>query len=336
MLGITGSRLPRVWVVLVVLAGCGRSTGSDAANDAEVTPGGEVVNSASAIAPEWCQRLPRPAYAHLTRVAVESDWFEVYEVGDRVFAIYEPMQWQEIISYLIVGSERALLFDTGMGIAPISPVVAALTEQPVTVLNSHTHMDHVGGNAEFRSIVAIDTDYTRERSRGLSNERMRSEVEDAALCAPLPAGVTVDSYVSRPFAITEVARDGHTLDLGDRSFEILHIPGHTPDAIALFEPTSGYLWTGDSFYEGPIWLFAEETDLDGYRSAVARMASLAPQLTRVFPAHNTPVADPARLVELEDALEGALTGTLEGHPGEDGLVRYEAGAFSLLMSGGGR
>ncbi len=332
---ITGRGIPYMWSVLVLLAGCGRGPGSETVNGAEGTPGAEVANSGSVITPEWCERLPRPAYAHLTRVEVDSDWFEVYSVGDGVFAIYEPMQWQEVISYLILGSERALLFDTGMGIAPISQVVGELTDLPATVLNSHTHMDHVGGNAEFESIMAMDTDYTRERSRGLTNGRVRSEVEDEALCAPLPAGVTADSYVSRPFAITEVVRDGHTLDLGDRDLEILHIPGHTPDAIALHEATSGYLWTGDSFYEGPIWLFAAETDLDGYRSAVTRMADLAPRLTRVFPAHNTPVADPVRLVELRDALEGALAGTLEGQSGEDGLVRYEAGSFSLLMRGGG-
>jgi glyoxylase-like metal-dependent hydrolase (beta-lactamase superfamily II) len=322
-------------MVLVLLVGCGRGTASDGADDPEGTPGAEVANSDSAIMPEWCEGLPRPGYAQLTRVEAGSDWFQVYEVGEGVLAIYEPMQWQEIISYLILGSERALLFDTGMGIAPISAVVAELTELPVTVLNSHTHMDHVGGNAEFESIVAMDTDYTRTRSLGLPNERVRSEVEGAALCAPLPAGVTVDSYVSRPFTITEAARDGHALDLGDRKFEVLHIPGHTPDAIALHEAASGYLWTGDSFYEGPIWLFAEETDLDVYRSSVSRMASLVPHLTRVFPGHNTPVADPVRLVELRDALEGALMGTLEGQPGEDGLVRYEAGAFSLLMREGG-
>jgi glyoxylase-like metal-dependent hydrolase (beta-lactamase superfamily II) len=335
MPGITGRGAQCLSVVMILLAACGRGTGAEAANDAEITPGAEVANSGSVITPEWCARLPRPEYAQLTRVAVGSDWFEVYKVGDDVLAIYEPMQWQEVISYLILGSERALLFDTGMGIARISQLVAELTELPVTVLNSHTHMDHVGGNAEFGSIVAMDTDYTRARSLGLANQRVRSEVEDAALCAPLPASVTVDSYVSRPFAITEVARDGYTLHLGDRDFEVLHIPGHTPDAIALHEPASGYLWTGDSFYEGPIWLFAEETDLGAYRSSVARMAGLAPHLTRVFPAHNTPVAEPARLVELRDALEGALTGALEGQPGEAGLVRYEAGAFSLLMREGG-
>ena len=159
----------------------------------------------------------------------------MWDVGEGVVAIYEPRQWQEVISYLVLGSERALLFDTGMGIAPISEVVSQLTDLPVTVLNSHTHMDHTGGNAEFSSIVAMDTEYTRSRSEGLPNERVREELAPEALCGPLPPGVTQDGYVARPWTITEVAADGHTIDLGERQLEVLHIPGHTPDAIALLD-----------------------------------------------------------------------------------------------------
>ena len=319
-----------VLVALVLAAGAC----ADSVPEAEPIPPASVAASSageSPIAPEWCRSLPRAAYADLERVPVDSEWFEVYEVGEGVRAIYEPHQWQEIISYLIYGEDRALLFDTGMGIYPISEVVAELTDLPVVVLNSHTHMDHIGGNAEFDAIIAMDTDYTRGRSAGLSNARVRGEIEGDALCGPLPAGLTPDTYETRAFEITKVAQDGHIIDLGGRTLRVVHIPGHTPDAIALHDEDEGYLWTGDSFYEGPIWLFAAETDLDAYRSSVGRLARLAPRLTRVFPAHNTPVAMPARLTELEAALEGALAGTLEGTPGEDGVMRYDAGSFSLLM-----
>jgi glyoxylase-like metal-dependent hydrolase (beta-lactamase superfamily II) len=77
-----------------------------------------------------------------------------------VFAIYEPKQFEEVISYLILGERRALLFDTGLGVGKISTVVGRLTPLAVTVVNSHTHFDHVGGNAEFKDIWNHDLLYT--------------------------------------------------------------------------------------------------------------------------------------------------------------------------------
>ena len=305
----------------------------------DAPPASEAVGETSdeAISADWCDQIPRAGYADLVQVDVGSDWFEVWEAGEGVFAIYEPKQWQEIISYVVLGSERALLFDTGMGIAPIAPVVAELTDLPVTVLNSHTHLDHIGGNWEYSSIVAMDTDYTRARTTGLSNEQVRQELAPVALCGSLPAGVTQDNYVTRPWSITEVATDGHTIDLGGRVLEILKIPGHTPDAIALLDAEAGYLWTGDSFYEGTIWLFAPETDLDQYEASIARMVTLVPDLTRLLPAHNTPAVDPSRLVELRDAFAGMRNGTLQGTvEGDDGeMVRYDAGAFKILLRADG-
>jgi glyoxylase-like metal-dependent hydrolase (beta-lactamase superfamily II) len=296
--------------------------------------GGTVPESdapVAAVLPEWCANVPRAGYAALDRVAVASDWFEVYDVGEGVFAIYEPLQWQEVISYLIVGSDGALLFDTGMGISSIREVVSQLTDLPVTVLNSHTHFDHRGGNWEFDRIIAMDTEYTRESALGAPNSEVREDVSEAALCGPLPDGVTETGFVSRPFEVTAFVTDGYEVSLGDRTLEILHIPGHTDDAIALLDREAGYVWTGDSFYEGPIWLFWPGTDLEAYRRSTERLASLAPQLTRVFPAHNSPVSGPARLVELRDAFSGALDGTLEGREREDGIVVYDAGSFSLLL-----
>jgi len=117
---------------------------------AETTPG-----------QRWCDLVPRTAHQRLARVDVPDSWFVVYRVGDGVFAISEPFQFQEVISYLILGSKSALLFASGLGIGRIDRVVKALTPLPVTVLNSHTHFDHVGGNADFDRILAMDTAYTR-------------------------------------------------------------------------------------------------------------------------------------------------------------------------------
>jgi glyoxylase-like metal-dependent hydrolase (beta-lactamase superfamily II) len=142
---------------------------------------------------------------------VDSDWFEVWDVDEGVFALYEPKQWQEKVSYLVLGTERALLFDTGMGIASISAVVEQLTDLPITVLNSDTHPDHTGGNSEFASVLAMNTDFTRERTGGYPNEQVRGELAPEALCG-FRAGSCHTRGLSRPGLVRFSGRRGWTRD----------------------------------------------------------------------------------------------------------------------------
>jgi len=143
--------------------------------------------------PEWCRALPRPEYKVLQRVPISDRWFEVYKVAPAVFAIYEPHQSEEVISYLIVGDKRAALFDTGMGISDLKKVTSELTRLPIVVLNSHTHNDHVGDNWQFDTIYAMDTDFTRENARG-SREDAQAEVGPGQICGKLPKGFDPKTY----------------------------------------------------------------------------------------------------------------------------------------------
>ena len=279
----------------------------------------------------FCERLPRPAYAAFQKHATSNDWFEVYEVETGVWAIYEPFQWQEVISYLIIGTDTALLFDTGNGIGNIKVIVDQLTDKPVQVLNSHTHFDHIGGNHYFDKILSVSTDFSVANSKGLNNEMVTMEVSAEALCKGLPEGVTQENHRIRPFAITKKVKEGDVIDLGNRKLEILRIPGHTDDSIALLDREAGFLWTGDSFYEGPIWLYFPETDLAAYRKSLARLTALAPGLKALFPAHNTPKADPAMLVEVRQAFDLVLAGKVKPVPTWEGTVTFEFEGFGFLM-----
>ena len=281
--------------------------------------------------PEWCRQLPRPEYAKLERVDASDDWFEVYRIRPGVFAIYEPHQFEEVISYLIVGSKRALLFDTGMGIGRISTVAARLTPLPITVLNSHTHFDHVGGNAEFSDIFDEDTPFTRVNEKGQSNVYSRDALAPERICGHLPPGVKPESYSVPPFRVSHRVKDGERIQLGGRELEVIFTPGHTPDSLCLLDRKNRLLFTGDTFYLGPIYLFTEETDFTAYTKAVARLAKLAPKLELLLPAHNVPVAAPDYLGRLEKAVEIVRSEALKPKVTE-GRREYSFEGFSLLLA----
>jgi len=288
---------------------------------------------------EWCRNLPRAAYSKLERVAVADSWFEVYRIRPGVFAIYEPHQLEEVISYLIVGDEkagdekaggdRALLFDTGMGISNIQAVVSGLTKLPVSVVNSHTHNDHVGDNWRFSDVYGMDTDFTRTNALG-SKQDAQAELAPEELCGALPAGFDAKAYATKPFHITHWLHDGDKIDLGGRTLKVIGTPGHTPDAIALLDEKNGLLFTGDSFYLGPIYLYRPETDLDAYVASMEKLAALVPRLQLLLPSHNTPVADPGYLPKVVSAMQQVRRGEVKP-VAKDGKHEYLFEGFSFLM-----
>jgi glyoxylase-like metal-dependent hydrolase (beta-lactamase superfamily II) len=280
--------------------------------------------------PDWCRPLPRSAYKTLERVPITDPWFEVYKPAANVFAIYEPHQAEEVISYLIVGEKHALLFDTGMGISDIKKVTAELSKLPIIVLNSHTHNDHVGGNWQFDTIYGMDTDFTRTNSRG-SREDAQAEITPDQICGRLPKGFDARAYATRPWKVTAYMHDGDRLDLGGRMIEVIATPGHTPDAITLIDRANGLVFTGDTYYPAPIWLFRPETDLDAYAASIRRLAALASQVKLVLGAHNIPVASPSVLPRLVAAFDAVRSGKVPAIPDSPGKVLYKVDEFSFLM-----
>lgn len=278
---------------------------------------------------QWCKNLPRPAYSKLERVSIADPWFEVYRIRPGVFAIYEPHQLEEVISYLILGGDKAVLFDTGMGISNIQAVVAGLTKLPVSVVNSHTHNDHVGDNWRFSDVYGMDTDFTRANARGSKNDA-QAELAPEEICGALPAGFDAKAYATKPFHIAHWLHDGDRINLGGRSLKVIATPGHTPDAIALLDEKNGLLFTGDTFYLGPIYLYRPETDLDAYVASVKKLAALTPHLQLLLPAHNVPVADPGYLPKVVAAIGQVRRGEVKA-VAKDGKHEYVFEGFSFLM-----
>jgi glyoxylase-like metal-dependent hydrolase (beta-lactamase superfamily II) len=280
--------------------------------------------------PEWCKHLPRPEYKSLEQVPLNDPWFEVYKVAPATFAIYEPYQAEEVISYLMVGSKQALLFDTGMGIGNIKAIVARLTSRPIVVLNSHTHDDHVGGNWQFPFVYGMDTAFTRASAKG-SREDAQAEIAKDQLCGALPKGFDPAKYSTKPWKISLFVHNGFKVNLGGRTIEIISTPGHTPDSISLIDRANGLLFTGDTFYPGEIWLYRPETDFSAYLASVKKLVALAPELKLILGAHNVPVAQPSVLPQLDAAIHSVLAGKVQLKSVTGDQAIYQVGEISFRL-----
>jgi glyoxylase-like metal-dependent hydrolase (beta-lactamase superfamily II) len=293
--------------------------------------------ASNASAESWCDAPPPPGLASLETADVADDWFKVYSVARNVFAISEPRQAESVTSFLIVGSKQAVLFDSGLGVGRISGVVQRLTALPVTVLNSHTHFDHVGGNREFADVRNLDEPYSLASAGGEIAESLVAyasrTLDEDHVCGPLPAGVTSREYTIPTWRITSHVRDGERLDLGDRTLEIVRTPGHTPDSICLLERASGLLFTGDTYYSGEIYLWAPETDVSDYRESIGKLVRLGPDLKMLLPAHGSPVAEPRRLQDLQNALQDIQAETVSFESTSEGRRLFRFEHFSILMEG---
>ncbi len=278
----------------------------------------------------WWDMLPRSQWSEFRRRDSDIEWFEVYEVRDGVFAIYEPGQFEEVISFLVLGEEKALLFDTGLGIAPIRPVVERLTGLPVTVLNSHSHYDHVGGNHEFDEIASLGLPYTGSRAQGLANADVGEFVQGDWLWKKTPEEFDRDTYEISPWTSTQMVSDGDVIDLGGRQLEIIWTPGHAPDAVCLLDRENRLLFTGDTFYLAPLYLHLEGSDVAAYKTSVDRLALLRPELDFLITAHNVPVADADYLLHLRDAIKTIAAGT-GTYAETDGAHEYSFAGFSIIV-----
>ena len=278
----------------------------------------------------WYDALPRPEWAQYESIPQPEVWFEVYRIREDIFAVYEPGQFEEVISFLIIGSDRALLFDSGLGIGNMRSVIDSLTDQDVIVLNSHTHYDHTGGNYQFEKILGRDTEWTRAREAGSTHEDVAEFLAPGWVWKDLPAGFDAETFRSQPFTISTTISEGYEIDLGDRVLEVLVTPGHAPDALCLIDRENRLLFTGDTFYLAPLYTHLEGSDFWHFRQTATRLAALAEDVDQVMTAHNVPVVDSDYLTQLGDAFDTIVDGRGD-YVFTDGNREYDFGDFSVIV-----
>lgn len=274
---------------------------------------------AAANAPAWCSKLPRQEFSRFQKVAQTNEWFDVYKIKPYVYALYEPHHREEMISYLIIGTKRALLFDTGMGIGNIKQVVGQLTNLPVVVVNSHSHPNHVGDNWRFQEIYAIPS----------AHHTNKAALHASDICGKLPTGFNLKTYQSKPYHITHYLHDREKIDLGDRTLHVIATKGHSPDSLALYDNQDGILLTGDTFHLGAMHLNRPDANLYDYAQSLDKLAGISKVKTLLF-SHNVPTATPAYLKQGKEALSKVLLGKAPARIHAD-KQEYRFEKFAILL-----
>lgn len=229
-----------------------------------------------------------------------SPWFRVRHVAPRLDLIDEPHVDPLLRGNIwhLRGRDRDLVVDTGLGVASLREELPGLFERDPIVVLTHGHLDHAGGAHEFDRVWAHAAEPVASPLPGsLHGPTLFAELGidlssgDFVPAEVLLSAVPTADYDARGYRLcaplgVETVVEGDILDLGDRQFTVLHLPGHTPGTIGLYSKRDGILFSGDFVYDGVLLDEVVGSDIPAYLESAERVRALG--ATQVYPGHGDP------------------------------------------------
>ena len=206
-----------------------------------------------------------------------SGWFSKTVVDATTTMLTEPFvhEYMRANIWHVRGSDINLLVDTGMGICPLAPEIDAPAGKPLLAVATHIHLDHVGSLHEFAlraGPVHSAGEFARMGDAATYADEFRT-LEGAVSRLPRP-GWKAAGYRIEPAPLTRILAEGDRVDLGDRSFTVLHLPGHSPDSIGLYDEKEGTFFSGDAVYDDTLLDDLPDSDRAAYRRTMLRLLDL--------------------------------------------------------------
>ncbi|MEW5422060.1 MBL fold metallo-hydrolase [Amorphus sp. 3PC139-8] len=211
----------------------------------------------------------------MQRVSADK-WYRTRRLADDVTHIDEPhiRTFYRCNIWHVRGRDQDMLVDSGMGVVSLRAHVALVNERPLTAVASHTHFDHIGCHHEFaeRCVHHAEAEILAHPTRQatLADSYVNNEIFTALPPEPYRA----EAYAVAAAPATRLLGDGDAIDLGDRYFEVIHTPGHSPGGIALYEAATQILFSGDIVYDGPLVEDCYHSDATDYVASMARLYDL--------------------------------------------------------------
>lgn len=243
------------------------------------------------------------------------EWFQVHSLDAMTYVISEPRHYEETNCYLLLGNDRALLIDSGLGIANIRKITDRLTTLPVTVIATHVHWDHIGSHGSFDRVLVHTLEQNwLEKEFPLPPVVVRNQLMKEPCI--FPADFQADTYAVWQGKADGIVNAGDILDLGGRHILVYHTPGHAPGHMCFLDIEREWLYSGDLIYKGMLYCDYPSTDPQAYLHSVQHMRKLA--VKRLLPAHHSIDVD-VELIQKTAAAWEALQ--------EQGLLHHGSGEF---------
>lgn len=224
-------------------------------------------------------------------------WYAVERLSQRLWKLSEPHVHPIFNAniFLLLGRDRDMVIDSGMGIAPLRPVVDGLRPdpgKPLILFTTHAHVDHIGAAAEFDIRLAhpleaggmaspapysLDSADIGDSFRALFAKAGYPPLWPLLVDAIPHRDYDLGAYALRPAAPTQTVGDGDTVELGDWTAEVLHLPGHAPGQIGLWHAATGTLFGADAIYDGPLIYDGPGMSVPDYAATLRRIAALPVQ-----------------------------------------------------------
>lgn len=212
--------------------------------------------------------------SHL-RIITKDAWYEAIRFADDVTLIHEPWikPFFRCNMWHVRGRDADFVFDTGLGVFSLRQEIMQLFGRDPICIASHTHFDHIGCHHEFpmRCVHAAEAEILANPTNHLTFADLYANEE---MFDALPDGWNTSTYKVCPAPAQRLLKSGDIIDLGNRYFEVVHTPGHSPGGIALWEKKTGTLLSGDVVYDGPLMMGGYQGDSGQYESSLRQLATL--------------------------------------------------------------
>ena len=218
--------------------------------------------------------------------------YQVTELGSNVWGIQDGM----VNFFLVAGTQKALLIDSGWGINNLANFVKTLTPLPIMLVQTHGHVDHVSGDFHFSEAYISSDDIPSAKNAFMPD--MRGRMLGRFPKETLPKDFSAEQWLQANFE-NFIKLDDKPIDLGGRSVEIIPIPGHTAGSVCFIDSLTGFAFTGDSVIENFVLLHMDQSlSVATYYQSLQKLIAKQGSIKSIMPCHGVPPLSPSILNEL--------------------------------------